>query len=95
MKNKRITYLLNALSVTSLMVLMAFQMATSGKNVFTTVNVELSQPVDQYFLTTTDIERLIESAYDSAMQITIKEINIKMLEDSIEQIPFVEKAEVD
>ena len=77
----------------SLVFLMAFA------NVQNTITVKGVDPVItnnafQYFITEQEIKDLVHSVYDSIENIPVREINIGMLEDTLESLTYVENAEV-
>ncbi len=81
------------LGIGSLVFLMAFA------NVQNNVTVKGVDPVItnnelQYFLTEQELKDVITSLYDSIENIPVREINIGMLEDTLESLTYVENAEV-
>ena len=77
----------------ALLFLMAFA------NVQNNITVEGIEPVItnnelQYFLTEQEIKDVVISLYDSIENIPVREINIGMLEDTLETLTYVENAEV-
>jgi cell division protein FtsQ len=81
------------LGICSLVFLMAFA------NIQNNVTVKGVEPVItnnelQYFLTEQEIKDVVISLYDSIENIPIREINIGMLEDTLESLIYVENAEV-
>jgi cell division protein FtsQ len=48
----------------------------------------------QYFLTEQELKDVVVSLYDSIENIPVREINIGMLEDTLESLTYVENAEV-
>lgn len=60
----------------------------------TSVNIELHQPENQYFLTTANVQEMIDNQYDSLEGRTLDLINTALLEESIENHPLVYDAEV-
>ena len=82
-----------ALGICSLVFLMAFA------NVQNNITVKDADPLIknnelQYFLTEQEIKDVIYSLYDSIENIPVREINIGMLEDTLESLTYVENAEV-
>lgn len=92
---KRLTKnrILSFLSIGVIIALMAFA------NKQNTALVQGIEPVItnnelQYFLTEEKIESVVRSAYDSLENTPVREINIGMLEDTLESLTYVENAEV-
>lgn len=93
-KKGKIRLLFNGLGIVLVIALMAFQRVDSDQQYLNNIEIELNQPVDQYFISREELLSEIQQEYRIEDSIHIKEINIKLLEDKIEEIPFVDKAEV-
>lgn len=81
------------LGIGSMVFLMAFA------NVQNNIKVQGVDPVItnnelQFFLTEQELKNVVTSLYDSIEKIPIREINIGMLEDTLESLTYVENAEV-
>lgn len=73
--------------------LMAFANHTNTNKVIN-VNIEITGNDQQYFLQQKEFESLLFNIYDSINKIEVREINIGMLEDTLETLTYVENAEV-
>jgi cell division protein FtsQ len=72
---------------------MAF--ASMHKNDFKThLEIQIINNEFQYFLTEQELMNRVASLYDSIENVPIEEINIAMLEDTLESLTYVENAEV-
>ena len=93
-KNRKTVLLLNATGILVIFVLMAFEKINSGDQMAKELIVELNQPEGQYFIAKQDIYDKISEVYDSVSDYRLEEINISLLEDRLESIPYVGEAEV-
>lgn len=58
------------------------------------VEINVERPDNAYFVNTDDVQRVIDFHYDSLNALRIKDVNIALLEESLEGLPFVARAEV-
>ncbi|NVK27463.1 MAG: hypothetical protein HWE14_05430 [Flavobacteriia bacterium] len=73
---------------------MGFASSEEDNMVVTELNISLEQPENQYFLTVENIANLIENQEDSIIGKALNLINTALLEESLENHPLINEAEV-
>lgn len=74
--------------------MLAFENISESSTLVRDVQIELDQPKNQLFLNKEDIKLIIEQADDSLLLKSISAINTTLLEETLENHPFVAEAEV-
>ena len=92
--SNKLKIVLNIVSVVLAITLMAFQGFESRNYPVNKLNVRVLGNESQPFLNQEDIEEFVHGLYDSIYRESIREINITLLEDTIEHLTYVDNAEV-
>ena len=82
------------LGIGALIFMLAFENISESTTLVRDVHIELSQPEHQLFLNNEDIKNIISKTDDSLLLKSIRAINTTLLEESLENHPFVAEAEV-
>jgi len=82
------------LGAAAFMFLVAFEQFSEEQTLIKTVVIELIQHDNQLFLNKQDIVELIDAQDDSLLLRSVNTINTSMLEESLENHPFIADAEV-
>lgn len=80
--------------IAAFMFLVAFEQVGEEQSLVKNIEIELIQPDNQLFLNKNDILELIEQQDDSILFRSVNAINTAMLEESLENQPFIADAEV-
>jgi cell division protein FtsQ len=82
------------LGIAGFMFLVAFEQVSEEQTLIKTVTIELIQHDNQLFLNKQDVIELIDKQDDSLLFRSVNTINTAMLEESLENHPFIADAEV-
>lgn len=95
MKMKRIFKALSWLAGIALYIaILGFASGESEKQRAVSVQIDLEQPEDQYFLSVEEIHQMIEKESDSIVNTPVHLINTALLEESLENHSLIDDAEV-
>lgn len=75
-------------------VAMGFASSQEDESVVTELNINLEQPENQYFLTIENITNIVDNQEDSIVGKALNLINTALLEESLENHPLINEAEV-
>ena len=92
--NRLVHILLWVLGVSATIFLLAFEYVAEQNTTVNNVIVELDQAGNQLFINQEDILQYLEAEDDSIRYRSISAINSTMLEESLENHPFIASAEV-
>ena len=82
------------LGVGALIFMLAFEKFSESSTLVRDIQIELYQPENQLFLNKEDIKTIVNQTDDSLLLKSINAINTTLLEESLENHPFVAEAEV-
>ncbi len=74
--------------------LLAFESVSESRTMVSSLNIMLNQPKNQLFLTKEDVRELLDKQDDSLLMRSVNAINTAVLEESLENHPFIADAEV-
>lgn len=77
-----------------LVLLPAFEYVSESRETVANIDVKLHQPANQLFISKEDILQIIENQVGKATDAPIASINTHLLEESIDNHPFIKSAEV-
>ncbi|GAB5556939.1 MAG: hypothetical protein SchgKO_11520 [Schleiferiaceae bacterium] len=82
------------LATLGVVVLLSFVSSKSEEAPFQKVKIEIKTPEDQVFITEDEVRQVIDNEIDTSIIRTLGEINISMLEETLDNQNFIQKSEV-
>jgi cell division protein FtsQ len=92
--NRWLNIALWLLGISALVFLLAFEYAAERDVVFRALQIDVEQPAGQLFINREDIAQHLDAVDDSLYYRSISAINSSLLEESLENHPFIASAEV-